>query len=246
MRQTKVGAVMITEVTAIAPDTGFKDIARTLDAHRVSGAPVLDGERRLLGVVSESDLMHHQADCAEQPHGRLRRLRRLLRAWLPSARRARAKTHALTARELLTAPAVTVAEEATIAEAARIMVEHRVNRLPVVDGEGRLTGIVTRRELLNAFLRPDDAIRRSVVDDVVGKSLWLDPHAVGVSVADGVVTLSGTLERYSEKAMTVHMTGLVDGVVAVVDELAYTFDDRDLPPVPHDAQGIAGDRLHRP
>ncbi|NUK83586.1 BON domain-containing protein [Streptomyces lunaelactis] len=127
--------------------------------------------------------------------------------------------------------------DATISEAARIMVEHGVERLPVVDERERLVGLVARRELLQTFLQPDEAIRRAIVKDVIEDSLWLAPQAIDVSVTNGVVTLSGELERRSEKAVALRMTEWVNGVVAVIDELTYTFDDRDVPTVNPAAAG---------
>ncbi|WP_257153955.1 CBS domain-containing protein [Streptomyces lunaelactis] len=164
-------------------------------------------------------------------------LRRLSRRWWRRAAKAEPKAHARTASALLTAPAVTVLVDATISEAARIMVEHGVERLPVVDERERLVGLVARRELLQTFLQPDEAIRRAIVKDVIEDSLWLAPQAIDVSVTNGVVTLSGELERRSEKAVALRMTEWVNGVVAVIDELTYTFDDRDVPTVNPAAAG---------
>lgn len=129
------------------------------------------------------------------------------------------------AGQLMSRPAVTVRPQDTIVDAARTMARHLVERLPVVDEEDRLIGIVTRRDLLRVFLRPDDEIRAEVIDEVLVRSLWLRPQSVTVTVTDGVVRLEGELDRHSEVPIAVRMAGQVDGVVAVVDRLTYRVDD---------------------
>ncbi|WAP54303.1 CBS domain-containing protein [Streptomyces sp. S465] len=130
-----------------------------------------------------------------------------------------------TAGQLMSRPAITVRPQDSIVDAARAMDRHRVERLPVVDEENRLIGIVTRRDLLRVFLRPDDEIRAEVIDEVLVRSLWLGPQSVAVTVTDGVVRLEGQLDRHSEIPIAVRMAGQVDGVVAVVDRLTYRIDD---------------------
>jgi CBS domain-containing protein len=125
----------------------------------------------------------------------------------------------------MTAPPVTVHAEETIAEAARTMVQRHVERLPVLDEEDRLVGIVTRRDLLQVFLRPDAEIRAEVIEEVLVRTLRLPPTAIDVFVVEGVVTLTGRLERKSETEIAVSMTRQTDGVVAVIDQLTYRFDD---------------------
>ncbi|MFE7607050.1 CBS domain-containing protein [Streptomyces celluloflavus] len=122
-------------------------------------------------------------------------------------------------------PVVTVHAEVPIAEAARTMARHRVERLPVVDEEDRLVGIVTRRDLLQVFLRPDADIRREVIDDVIVAAMWLTADTLDVHVLDGVVTMRGQVERRSEIPVLLRLTERVDGVVSVVDELTYRVDD---------------------
>ncbi|MET7935597.1 CBS domain-containing protein [Streptomyces sp. NPDC005322] len=132
---------------------------------------------------------------------------------------------ARTAGQLMSRPAVTVRPQDTIVDAARAMARHRIERLPVIDEEDRLIGIVTRRDLLRVFLRPDDEIRDEVIDEVLVRSLWVMPQTVTVTVTDGVVRLEGELDRHSEIPIAVRMAGQVDGVVAVVDRLTYRIDD---------------------
>ncbi|WP_426367909.1 CBS domain-containing protein [Streptomyces sp. E-08] len=131
----------------------------------------------------------------------------------------------LTARDLMTTPAVTVHAEETVADAARLMGRRGVERLPVVDAEERLVGIATRRDLLYAYLRPDAEIRRRVREDVLADAMHLPAAAVDVHVHDGVATLAGRVRRRRQALMLVALAERVDGVVAVVDRLAFHEDD---------------------
>ncbi|MGY0020389.1 CBS domain-containing protein [Streptomyces sp. YJ-C3] len=227
MKHSKVGSVMVAEVVHAEYATPFKEVARLLNRHRISGLPVVDDDERVIGVISETDLMIRQRDEAEpESRGRRRWLSRLRRG----ARGTRRKETARTAGQLMSEPAVTVHADDTIAEAARTMAHRKVERLPVVDEEDRLVGIVTRRDLLQVFLRRDDEIRREVVDEVLVRCLWLTPETLTVQVHEGVVTLTGQVERRSEKDIAARMTGHIDGVVAVVDKMSYRQDDAHLRP----------------
>ncbi|MFF7765057.1 CBS domain-containing protein [Streptomyces massasporeus] len=242
MRNRKVGSVMITEVVRADYGTPFKSVARMLAEHRVSGLPVVDDDERVIGVVSETDLMLHQAakPLAYEPPPRFRVAR-----LTPRARRRATKARARTAGRLMTAPAVSVHAEDTVVEAARTMVEHRVNRLPVIDEDDRLIGIVTRHDLLQTFLRPDEEIREEVIREVLERGLWLVTGSIDVTVTQGVVTLEGQMERKSETEIAVAMTRRTDGVVDVVNRLTHRFDDsafRDEGRVPG---GVADDWLRR-
>ncbi|CAM5631840.1 MULTISPECIES: CBS domain-containing protein [Streptomyces] len=220
MKHDKVGSVMTTDVVRAEYGTPFKEVARLLDGHRVSGLPVVDDDEMVLGVISETDLLARQATPPDPPGSRFG-LGRLTRA----GRRRAAKTRARTAGQLMTEPPVTVHAEDTIVEAARTMARHRVERLPVLDEEDRLVGIVTRRDLLQVFLRPDADIRAEVVDEVLARALWLPPGSVTVIVVEGVVTLAGPMERRSETEIALSMTRQIDGVVGVVNKLSYRLDD---------------------
>ncbi|MGW5613042.1 CBS domain-containing protein [Streptomyces sp. NPDC003877] len=202
-----VGEVMTAEVVEARRETSFKDLARLLDRHGISGLPVVDGDDKVVGVVSGTDLIRRQADGA----GR--------------GRRRGAEGRGTTAAELMSTPAVTVHPEQRVADAARVMERHRVDRLPVVDEEDRLIGIATRRDLLRVFLRTDEEIRREVADDVLTRAMCLPPGTVSVSVRDGMVTLTGRLERRSDLALAGRLTWRVDGVVGVVNALTFRVDD---------------------
>ncbi|MFF6793647.1 CBS domain-containing protein [Streptomyces filamentosus] len=187
MKHLKVGGLMTDDVVSAVPDMSFRDVAKLLAEHDISGLPVVDADDHVVGVVSESDLL---------------------------ARRA------LTARDVMSAPAVTVHAEEAAADAARLMVRRGVERLPVVDEEERLVGIVTRRDLLRVFLRPDPEIGRRVREEVLADALGLPTDAVDVHVLDGVVTLDGRVRLRSEAVMLRRLAERVEGVVAVVDRLS--------------------------
>ncbi|MDX3077786.1 CBS domain-containing protein [Streptomyces sp. MI02-7b] len=212
MRLRKTGHVMTPDVVSVRAETPFRDIAALLGRYRVSGMPVVDDDDKVLGVVSETDLTARQAE----PQGSARQ---------QSARSGAAGLHDRTAGQLMSAPAVTVRATDAVAVAARALAEHKVNRLPVVDEEDRLVGIVTRGDLLQMFLRPDADIRAEVVDEVAIRALWLGPDALAVSVQGGVVILEGRLERRSEIPLAEGLTRRIDGVVAVVNRLTYRLDD---------------------
>ncbi|WP_327302827.1 CBS domain-containing protein [Streptomyces sp. NBC_01298] len=131
----------------------------------------------------------------------------------------------LTAEDLMTAPAVTVHADQTVTEAARLITRRGVTRLPVVDEEDRLVGIVTRRDLLRVFLRPDHEIHRVLVEDVLADTMGIGADAVSVDVVDGVVTLDGRLSKSSQIPVALRLAGQLDGVVAVIDRLTAHSND---------------------
>ncbi|MFK0160583.1 CBS domain-containing protein [Streptomyces sp. NPDC090493] len=223
MKHDKVGSVMTTDVVHATSGTSFKEVARLLADHRISGLPVLDEDDKVIGVLSETDLMVRQAATAE-PYGHKHRTPSIGQL-SPGARRQATKAEARTAGELMSVPPVTVHAEDTIAAAARTMADRHVERLPVLDVENRLVGIVTRRDLLRVFLRPDPEIRQEVIDEVLVHALWVPPSTVEVSVTEGVVTLTGHMERQTETEIAVSMTRQIDGVVGVLDKLTYRLDN---------------------
>ncbi|WP_150136393.1 CBS domain-containing protein [Streptomyces hyaluromycini] len=216
-----VGEVMTSDVVEAHPETSFKDVVRLLDRHRISGLPVVDDDDKVVGVVSQTDLVRRQA--ARSPDDRARRSRRH-----PSSRlrrpRSGAVARAVTARDLMSTPAITVHPEQRIADAARVMERHGVERLPVVDEEDRLIGIATRRDLLRVFLRTDEEIGREVREEVLDLALGLPAGSVTVSVRDGMVTLAGAVPHHGDIPTAIRLTYRVDGVVGVVNGLACRAD----------------------
>jgi len=202
--------VMTTTVVTVGLLTPYKEVARAMAENRASGFPVFDAEGHVVGVVTEANLL------AEEEK----------RAWERMAvpgHGLRPKQHwALTAGELMSSPAITIGPGATIARAARAMNEHRVRRLPVVDPDGHLLGIVSRRDLLSVFLRPDDAVAAEV-REVFGEVLQARSGAVTVTVKDGVVVLTGPPGAdHDLVAVAVRLAwgidGVIDGVIDIIDQ----------------------------
>ncbi len=221
MKHNKIGSVMTDDVVRAEYGTPFKEVARLLADHRISGLPVVDEDEHVIGVISETDLMTRQVltPGSREPGRHFRALLTM------TARRQAVKAKARTAGQLMSEPPVTVHADDTIVEAARTMAERQVERLPVIDEEDRLVGIVTRRDLLRVFLRPDAEIREEVVHEVLVNTLGVAPRSIAVSVTEGVVTLEGGLERRSDTEIAVWMTRQLDGVVDVVDKLTHRLDD---------------------
>ncbi|MFD0273656.1 CBS domain-containing protein [Kitasatospora sp. NPDC127111] len=216
MQHRSVSDVMTREVVTARPDTPFKEIVALFHRNDITAIPVLDDQGRPLGMVSEADLIRKEAvlpDPEGHSPGR----------WLRPEDRARAEAE--TAGGLMTSPAVVARPGWSVPEAARAMDKHKVKRLPVVDEIGRLVGIVSRRDLLQVFLRHDAAIREEITHDVLGQTLWLAPGDVQVAVVDGVVTLKGRLPRRSLIPIAEQLCRAVDGVVAVHHALDWTEDD---------------------
>jgi len=213
----KVRDVMTTSVVTVDRITPYQEIDRLLTAHRISGMPVLKMGREVVGVVTEADLL-----AAEDETSRRARMAGSIGSrWLH-----RKQPHAsLTAGTLMTAPAVTVTPDATIPAAARLMNTHRIRRLPVVDQDGKLVGIVSRRDLLSVFLRPDaDIIHdvRQVLDEIPVANA---PQDVLVTVRHGVVTLTGTVRaegHHDLLPLALRTIWDIDGVVDVVNRLGET------------------------
>ena len=228
----RVRDVMTTSVVTVDRITPYKEIARLLAEHRVSGLPVLRMGRHVVGVVTEADLLDAQVKTAR----RLRSTSR--RAWWP-----RGQQHPpLTAGELMTTPAITIGPDVTIPAAARIMSTHHLRRLPVVDEDGKLIGVVSRRDLLSVFLRPDEDIAADI-RRVLGDILLTGPDDADVKVRNGVVTLAGSLQPAAGDhteliPLAIRLMWDVDGVVDVVDQHgaqhpAAAGEEQDAEPVEH-------------
>jgi CBS domain-containing protein len=214
----RVSDVMTSSVVTVDRITPYQEIDRLLTEHRISGMPVLKMGREVVGVVSEADLLAAEDETTRR--GRMASSighRRLLRKQPPVS---------LTAGNMMTAPAITIGPGATIPAAARLMNAHHIRRLPVVDEDGKLVGIVSRRDLLSVFLRPDDDIIhdvRQVLDEIP----VTNPKAVIVTVHHGVVTLTGTMrpepgDRHDLVPLALRLIWDIDGVVDVVNRLGKT------------------------
>jgi CBS domain-containing protein len=190
----------------------FREIAARLRECRVSAFPVLDADGKVHGVVSEADLLVKEAMLGE-PGG----IGGFLAGIVHHA--ARAKARGITAADLMTSPAVTIGPDDTVEHAARLMFTRRVKRLPVVDPDGHLAGIISRTDVLAVFNRSDAEIRQEIMAQVItGRS---EPSWYSVVVKDGVVTMEGTPETAAVGHDLVRRAWHVQGVVAVRDHLVY-------------------------
>ncbi|MFE6933999.1 CBS domain-containing protein [Streptomyces sp. NPDC057699] len=199
----RVSDVMTRTVVAVGLDARFKEIVTAIDQWQVTAVPVLEGEGRVVGVVSEADLLPKE-ELREEDATMIGQRDRLTDY---------AKAGALTARDLMSSPAVTVPLDATLPEAARLLARHGIKRLPVVDGEGVLKGIVSRADLLKVFLRTDEEIAAEVREEVVDRLFPVSRRNVGVEVADGRVTITGTVRDASLIPVAERLAGAVEGVV---------------------------------
>ena len=199
--------VMTTRVIWVRKEASFRELAVALRTHRVSAFPVLGDGDKVIGIVSEADLLTKEAIDGEPG----------VFAGLLHRRDAE-KARGVTAGDLMTAEVVAVAPQDTVEHAARLMYSRKVKRLPVVDGQGRLVGIISRADVLAVFDRTDEDIRAEVTGEV---SLFADPKTFGVTVKDGIVTLTGEPESNLLGHEIVQRIQHVQGVVAVRDRLSY-------------------------
>ncbi|MEV5875384.1 CBS domain-containing protein [Streptomyces sp. NPDC052101] len=206
-----VSDVMTQTVAAIGRRAPFKEIVQLMQDWKVSALPVIEGEGRVVGVVSEADLLPKE-ELRDDPDAAYLQLRQPVDV---------AKAGAATAGDLMSAPALTVRANATVAEAARIMARGGVKRLPVVDEAGLLQGIVSRADLLKVFLRDDEDIAAEVRREIVSHLFPLSSAAVQVEVQDGVVTLTGRIRDSALVPVAARLVRAVEGVVDVQFDLAH-------------------------
>jgi CBS domain-containing protein len=196
--------VMTTRVVSVKRGTSFKEMAIALRENRVSAFPVIDDDGKVIGVVSEADMLARKVLSTGMLH-----------------RGEQDKAEDLTAGDLMTHPAITVSPEDSVEVAARLMYTLQVKRLPVIDPSGRLAGIISRTDVLATFDRSDEQIRKEVTDDVIWHEFAAGPGQLAVTVQAGVVTLEGNAETAALADVIVRKVRHVQGVVAVRDRLSY-------------------------
>lgn len=203
--------VMSTHVVAVKKFATYKEIATRLHDLRVSAFPVIDDDNKVIGVVSEADLLTKEALEGDVPSA--------LRSMVHQSERS--KVTAVTAADLMTRPPVTIGPDEPVTHAARLMYSRRVKRLPVTRADGTLIGIVTRSDVLSVYGRADAEIRREITEDLILGKFLCDPARFTVTVKDGIVTIEGTPETSPVGRDIIHAAGHVEGVVAVRDRLSY-------------------------
>ena len=211
MKRTTVGDVMTTRVVAVHKDASFKEMIVKMREFRISAFPVVDHEGRVIGVVSEADMLNKEADLAADV-GPLASILRF---------RDHEKSAAVTAGELMTSPPVVIGPDAPLTEAARRMRDRRVKRLPVINSSRHLIGIVCRADVLSVFGRPDAEIRQEAAEEAIAECFLMDSKPFAVIVHNGVVTLTGHPVNDQAGHELVERVRHIEGVVAVLDRLSY-------------------------
>ena len=221
----KVNEIMTREVLTVPPETSLRDLARLLAEHRISGVPVVGSDGAILGVVSGADILVKERG----PFA----ARGSVLAWLfgdgtaPDELRRHAAT---TVGEAMTMPAITIEADRPLREAAALMLDRRVNRLPVT-ANGLLVGILTRADLVRAYVRRDQEALTAIREQVIRKTMWLDPDDMVVEVHEGTARIAGVVDRRSTAAILERLIGLVDGVDLVINDLRWQLDDSE--PLPY-------------
>jgi CBS-domain-containing membrane protein len=205
-----VQEIMTTRVIWVSKDATFREMTVALREHRVSAFPVVDDDHKVIGVVSEADLLTKEA-LDDEPG--------VLAGILH--RRDQAKARGVTAGDLMTAAVVAVRPQDTVEHAAKLMYDRRVKRLPVTDADGHLAGIISRADVLSVFDRTDAQIRNEITEEVLLGGFLADPLVFNVTVKDGIVTLGGRPETNETGHEIVRQIRHVQGVVAVRDRLDY-------------------------
>ena len=206
--------VMTTRVVSVTKDASFRAMVAALREYRVSAFPVVDDDGKVIGVVSEADMLVKEA-LESEPEGMPGMIAGILR------RKEHEKARGTTAGDLMTCPAVTVTPDDTLERAARLMYTRKVKRLPVIDANGHLVGIISRADVLSVFDRTDAAICHEITQDVLLREFLVDPLVFQVTVMDGIVTLAGRPETSETGHEIVRRVRHVQGVVAVRDRLDY-------------------------
>ncbi len=203
----QVKDVMTKQVVTVRPRTPLKDVARTMVARRVSGMPVVDDDGSVLGVVSEGDILVKERGRPGTGS--------LLDHLLEVNGHEVGKHEARDAADAMTSPPVTIRPDRPVAEAASLMLDRCVNRLPVIDKHGKLVGIVTRADLVRAFVREDDAIEHEIREDVILRTLWSTPERFRIDVDGGEVTIEGEVSDAESAEMLARFVERVPGVIGI-------------------------------
>lgn len=206
--------LMTADPVVVEPTATVKDIAQVMLRYDVRTVPVVDIGEQLVGVVSEADLISREGYPTVHHHN--------LAAFVeglppePGGRWA-ARSEGVTAEEIMTRAVVTCRPDDAVGAVARRMLEHELRTVPVIDG-GRLVGVLSRHDILRLFERPDEEIRRRIAQ-ILDTPHWAPGHQISADVRDGVVVLSGSVERPVDASVLCGVIGQVPGVIEVVDRV---------------------------
>ncbi len=188
-----VNDVMTHAVVSLDLDAPVHDIVQAMRRWGFGSLPVLSAEGRVAGVVSEADLLVKAEGTDE--------------------------SHTVTAAQLMTVPPVTATKDTSIAGAARLMARGHFKRLPVVDDDGRLVGVVSRGDLLKIYLRPDEDIAEELRELFLTRLIPSGSAIVRIHVEHGVVGLDGDVRDPALADVLPSIARSVPGVVDVTTRL---------------------------
>ncbi|MEA2023054.1 MAG: CBS domain-containing protein [Actinomycetota bacterium] len=196
--------LMTTDVITVSSDTGIRDAARLMFRNRVSGLPVTTTDGTLAGIITEADFLRLEVERQE------------------------GETElGETVGDVMSPGVVTTGPDTEICDAAKMMTFQDIKRLPVVDDDSRLLGIISRADIVSVFTRPDDVIEDEIREDLLRRVLFIDPDQLNVSVANGVVTFVGEVGTRNEARLLSELASRLDGVLHVESRLAWRYDDGD-------------------
>ena len=194
--------LMTTDVITVSRETGIRDAARLMFRNRVSGLPVTSPDGSLIGIITEADFLRLEVERQEG-----------------------ANELGETVGDVMSAGVVTTGPDTEVYDAAKMMTFQDIKRLPVVDEESRLLGIISRADIVSVFTRPDDVIEDEIREDLIRRVLFIDPDELNVTVANGVVTFVGEIGTRNEARLLVELASRLDGVLHVESKLVWRFDD---------------------
>lgn len=207
-------------VITVRPDIPIPEIAKILTEHRISGVPVVDDQGRLVGIVTEADLLLKEAG-----PGGLPKLAFFLPARSKEVQEQLRRYEGKVAADMMTQEVITATEETPLRELAALMARNQINRIPILRDD-QVVGIVSRNDVLKAFTRSDETLHQEARQTLV-HDLRIDPEPLDIQVKDGVVTILGQVERKSEVGLMEMSVRAIDGVVSVdVSGLTYDVDDQ--------------------
>ena len=211
----KIKDVMTVDVLTVPTGKTLKETAQILASTGISGLIVVDDDRKVVGVISEADILFKERSPERRRGGSF--------AWLffPDMLENEAKLDARTAGEAMSSPAITIGPDRPVGEAAARMLDDAVNRLPVVGEDGELLGIVTRADLVRAFTRSDGEIEMEIRKELISRTFWLQPTDLEVEVREGEVTVAGEVDTKSDAELLPELIAQVPGVVSVESKLTW-------------------------
>ena len=194
--------LMTTDVITVSTETGIRDAARLMFRNRVSGLPVTTADGTLIGIITEADFLRLEVERQEG-----------------------AADLGETVGDVMSPGVVTTGPETEVYAAAKMMTFQDIKRLPVVDEDSRLLGIISRADIVSVFTRPDDVIEDEIREDLIRRVLFIDPDELNVTVANGVVTFVGEIGTRNEARLLVELASRLDGVLHVESQLVWRLDD---------------------